>query len=60
MKSNSSFIKIITLHNININKDKQKKDMQVFNSSKMIYRNLGNTGLKVSIISLGNMINYKD
>lgn len=25
----------------------------------MIYRNLGNSGLKVSVISLGNMINYK-
>jgi aryl-alcohol dehydrogenase-like predicted oxidoreductase len=34
--------------------------MNVFNPSKMIYRNLGNTGLKVSVLSLGNMINYKD
>ena len=25
----------------------------------MPYRNLGNSGLKVSAISLGNMINYK-
>jgi len=33
--------------------------MTLFNSANMIYRNLGNTGLKVSVISLGNMINYK-
>lgn len=30
-----------------------------FNAEKMIYRNLGNTGLKVSVLSIGNMINFK-
>ena len=33
--------------------------MQAFKTNKMIYRNLGNSGLKVPIISFGNMINYK-
>lgn len=36
-----------------------KKDMSHLNLGKMIYRNFGNSGLKVSVISLGNMINYK-
>jgi len=27
-------------------------------TGKMIYKNFGNSGLKVSVISLGNMINY--
>jgi aryl-alcohol dehydrogenase-like predicted oxidoreductase len=31
-----------------------------FNSENMIYRNLGRSGLKVSAISFGNMINYKE
>ncbi len=26
----------------------------------MIYRNLGNSGLKISVISLGNMFNYRE
>ena len=29
-------------------------------TSKMIYRYLGNTGLKVSVIALGNWINNED
>ena len=33
--------------------------MSVLNVGKMIYKNLGNSGLKVSAIALGNMINYK-
>lgn len=33
--------------------------MSVLNMGKMLYRNLGNSGLKVSVISLGNMINYR-
>ncbi len=31
--------------------------MSVFNTNKMLYRTFGNSGLKVSVISLGNMIN---
>lgn len=31
----------------------------MFNHKNMEYRRLGATGLKVSAISLGNMINYK-
>ncbi len=27
---------------------------------KMIYKNLGNTGLKVSVISYGNMLHYRE
>ena len=34
-------------------------DMSVLNVGKMIYRNFGNSGLKVSAISLGTMINNK-
>jgi voltage-dependent potassium channel beta subunit len=34
--------------------------MSVFKTGKMIYRNLGNSGLKTSVISLGNMINSKE
>lgn len=26
---------------------------------KMLYRNLGNSGLKISVISVGNFMNYK-
>ena len=33
--------------------------MSVLQPGKMIYRNFGNSGLKVSAISMGNMINYK-
>ena len=33
--------------------------MSVLQVGKMIYRNFGNSGLKVSAISLGTMINYK-
>ena len=33
--------------------------MSVLNVGKMLYRNFGNSGLKVSAISLGTMINYK-
>lgn len=28
-------------------------------SKNMLYRNLGNSGLKVSAISLGNIVNFK-
>ncbi len=31
--------------------------MSIFNTNKMIYRSFGNSGLKISVISLGNMIN---
>jgi len=31
--------------------------MSLLQTGKMIYRNFGNSGLKVSAISLGNMIN---
>lgn len=34
--------------------------MSVFKTGKMVYRNFGNSGLKTSIISLGNMINSKE
>ena len=34
--------------------------MSVFQVGKMIYRNFGNSGLKTSVISLGNMINSKE
>ncbi len=40
--------------NINIS------DMSVFNAGKMLYRSFGNSGLKVSVISLGNMINSRE
>ncbi len=33
--------------------------MSVLQPGKMIYRNFGESGLKVSIISFGNSINYK-
>ena len=33
--------------------------MSKLEPGKMIYNNFGNSGLKVSAISLGNMINYK-
>ena len=33
--------------------------MSLLKPGKMIYRNFGNSGLKVSAISVGNMINYK-
>lgn len=33
--------------------------MSRLNFGKMIYRKFGNSGLKVSVISLGNMINYR-
>jgi len=33
--------------------------MSVFKTGKMTYKSFGKTGLKVSIISLGNMINYR-
>jgi len=33
--------------------------MTTLQPGKMTYNNLGNSGLKVSAISLGNMINYK-
>ena len=47
------------LNSINNNKATKAKDMSVLNIGKMIYKNLGNSGLKVSAIALGNMINYK-
>jgi aryl-alcohol dehydrogenase-like predicted oxidoreductase len=31
----------------------------MFNHKNMEYRRLGNTGLKVSMLSFGNMLNYK-
>lgn len=31
----------------------------MLNTAGMIYKNLGNTGLKVSIVSFGNMVNNK-
>lgn len=34
--------------------------MSVLKPGKMIYRNFGNSGLKTSVISLGNMINSKE
>ena len=34
--------------------------MSIFKTGNMIYRNFGASGLKVSAISLGNMINYKE
>jgi aryl-alcohol dehydrogenase-like predicted oxidoreductase len=30
----------------------------IFQTEKMIYRAFGKTGLKISVISLGTMINY--
>lgn len=34
--------------------------MSVFQTGKMLYRNFGNSGLKTSVISLGNMMNSKE
>jgi aryl-alcohol dehydrogenase-like predicted oxidoreductase len=34
--------------------------MSILKPGKMIYRNFGNSGLKVSAISLGNMINFRE
>ena len=34
--------------------------MSVFQTGKMIYRNFGSSGLKTSVISLGNMINSRE
>jgi aryl-alcohol dehydrogenase-like predicted oxidoreductase len=34
--------------------------MSIFKTGKMLYRNFGNSGLKTSVISLGNMINSKE
>jgi len=34
--------------------------MSIFQPGKMIYKNFGSSGLKLSVISLGNMINYKE
>lgn len=34
--------------------------MSVFQTGKMTYRNFGNSGLKTSVISLGNWINSKE
>ena len=31
----------------------------MFQTGKMIYRNLGNTGLKVSVVSFGNFPNCR-
>jgi aryl-alcohol dehydrogenase-like predicted oxidoreductase len=33
--------------------------MSVLQTGNMVYRNFGNSGLKVSAISLGNMINHR-
>ena len=33
--------------------------MSILQTGKMIYRNFGNSGLKISAISVGNMVNYK-
>jgi aryl-alcohol dehydrogenase-like predicted oxidoreductase len=33
--------------------------MPVLQTGNMVYRNFGNSGLKISVISLGNGINYK-
>ena len=33
--------------------------MSVLKPGKMVYKTFGNSGLKISVISLGNMINYK-
>lgn len=35
------------------------EDMSVLKPGKMLYRNFGNSGLKISAVSLGNMINYR-
>ena len=35
------------------------KDMSVFETGNMQYRRYGNSGLKISVVSLGNMINSK-
>ena len=32
--------------------------MSVLQPGKMVYRNLGKSGLKVSALSLGNFVNY--
>ncbi len=34
--------------------------IMTLNSENMIYRNLGKTGLRVSAVSFGNMINFKE
>lgn len=34
--------------------------MSVLQPGKMIYKNFGQSGLKISVLSLGNMINYKE
>ena len=33
--------------------------MSVFETGKMLYRTFGNSGLKVSVISLGNWVNSR-
>jgi aryl-alcohol dehydrogenase-like predicted oxidoreductase len=33
--------------------------MSVLQTGRMLYRNFGRSGLKVSVISIGNMINYR-
>jgi len=33
--------------------------MSLLQTGSMIYRNFGNSGLRISAISVGNMINYK-
>lgn len=35
-------------------------DMTSLTTGKMIYRNFGNSGLKVSALSMGNMINVRE
>ena len=42
------------------NEEKQENQENKPDSSKMEYRVLGNTGLKVSILSLGNSVNNRD
>lgn len=34
--------------------------MSIFKPGNMVYRRFGHSGLKVSVISFGNMINYKE
>ena len=54
------FILIVGIVSTNLFSDYYRKDMSLLKPGKMIYRNFGNSGLLTSVVSLGNMINYRD